>query len=93
MITTVDAYNADWQLDLQREAVKQVAFADRILLTKTDLTPPETVSRLIERLHGINPAAVPIPVSHGAVDPALILGTGFAEKGRPGRGVARGRGA
>jgi len=80
VITTIDAYNADWQLDTQREAVKQAAFADRILLTKTDLVPPATVATLIERLHSINPAAEPIPVLNGAVDPALIIGTGFTTK-------------
>jgi G3E family GTPase len=81
VIATVDAYNAEWQLDTRREAVKQAAFADRILLTKTDLAAPEATARLIDRLRAINPAAIPIPVLHGAVDPALILGTGFAGKG------------
>ena len=80
VIATIDAYNADWQLDTQREAIKQAAFADRILLTKTDLVPPETVAKLVDRLHGINPAAEPIPVLNGAVDPALIIGTGFTTK-------------
>jgi len=81
VITTIDAYNAEWQLDVQREAVKQAAFADRILLTKTDLASPEVTARLIERLHAINPSAIPIPVLNGAIDPALIIGTGFAGKG------------
>ena len=80
VITTIDTYNADWQLDTQREAVKQAAFADRILLTKTDLVPADIVARLVERLHGINPAVEPIPVLHGSVDPALILDTGFTTK-------------
>ncbi|MGB8840690.1 MAG: GTP-binding protein [Aliidongia sp.] len=76
VVTVIDAYNADWQLDTQREAVKQAALADRILLTKTDLADPTATARLVDRLRLINPAT-PIPVLHGAVDPALILGTGF----------------
>ena len=80
VITTIDAFNADWQLDTQREAVKQTAFADRILLTKTDLVAPDATACLVERLRAINPAATPIPVLQGEVDPALILGTGFAAK-------------
>jgi G3E family GTPase len=79
VVTVVDAYNADWQLDTQREAVKQAAFADRVLLTKTDLADPAATARLIDRLRLIN-AAAPIPVLNGVVDPALILGTGFGGK-------------
>ena len=37
VVTTVDAVNARRQLDAQSEAVKQVAIADRLLMTKTDL--------------------------------------------------------
>ena len=37
VITLVDAVNGDATLDSHVEAVKQVAVADRIVLTKTDL--------------------------------------------------------
>ena len=37
VVTTVDAANAVHQLDHQYEAVKQVALADRLLITKCDL--------------------------------------------------------
>ncbi len=39
--TTVDAVNGNATLDRQPEAVKQVAVADRLFLTKTDLATPE----------------------------------------------------
>jgi G3E family GTPase len=81
VVTLIDAYNADWQLDTQREAVRQAAFADRLLLTKTDLAAPEATARLIDRLRGLNPAADPVPVVNGVIDPALILGIGFSGKG------------
>ena len=52
---TVDAFNATATLDQHREAVKQAAVADRLLLTKTDLVPPELLAPLSERLRAINP--------------------------------------
>jgi G3E family GTPase len=57
VITTVDAVNGMRQLDAQPESVKQVAVADRLVLTKTDLATAETVRQLVERLRCINPAA------------------------------------
>lgn len=57
VITTVDAVNGMHQLDAQPESVKQVAVADRIILTKTDLAAAEKVSLLVERLRRINPTA------------------------------------
>src|SRR6202043_3202864 len=57
VITTVDAVNGMRQLDTQPESVKQVAVADRVVLTKTDLAAVETVHLLIERLRRINPTA------------------------------------
>ena len=46
VITTVDAVNGARQLDLQPESVKQVAVADRLVLTKTDLATAEETTRL-----------------------------------------------
>lgn len=55
--TTVDAVNGSSTLDRQPEAVKQVAVADRLLLTKTDLVDAATLAPLRERLRRINPVA------------------------------------
>jgi G3E family GTPase len=57
VITTVDAVNGAQQLDAQFESVKQVAVADRLLLTKTDLATAEVATRLTLRLRHINPTA------------------------------------
>lgn len=65
--TTVDAVNGAATLDRQPEAVKQVAVADRLFLTKTDLAAPHARDALIERLQQLNPTAL---VSTGA-DAAL----------------------
>jgi CobW/HypB/UreG, nucleotide-binding domain len=56
VITTVDAVNGARQLDAQPEGLKQVAVADRLVLTKTDLATAEVVDCLTQRLRHINPA-------------------------------------
>ena len=49
IITMVDAVNGDATLDAHAEAVKQVAVADRIVLTKTDLDRPRGRDRSVAR--------------------------------------------
>ena len=63
VITTVDAVNGARQLDAQPESIKQVAVADRLVLTKTDLATAEAADRLTQRLRHINPGA---PLWRGA---------------------------
>jgi G3E family GTPase len=57
VIATVDRANGARQLDTQPESIKQVAVADRLVLTKTDLTTAEAATRLTRRLRHINPEA------------------------------------
>lgn len=71
VVATVDAVNGLRTLERHAEAVTQVAVADRVFLTKTDLQGD--VEELRVRLRGINPAAPIIEVSHGAVDIAELL--------------------
>jgi len=77
VVTTVDALFGMGQLDEHFEAVKQVAVADRLLLTKTDLAPAATVAAMRERLAALNPAADVVTVTHGALDPAAIQNLGL----------------
>lgn len=72
VVTTVDAVFANQQLDENFEAVRQVATADRLLLTKTDLADDTTVAQLKERLTHLNPAATIAPVLHGDTDPINV---------------------
>ena len=60
VLTVVDAKHGMQQLDVQEEAQRQVGFADRILLSKTDLVDENEVDRLTTRIRNINPRA---PVS------------------------------
>ena len=73
VVTTVDAVNADRQLNENPESVKQVALADRILLTKTDLVSPDQLDRLEARLARLNPAAPRFSVLHGRIEAARLF--------------------
>ena len=74
IVTVADAVNGDAHLDAQPEAVRQVAVADRIVLSKTDLGE---ATGLRERLHRLNPGAPIIVAAHGAVDAAAVLHAGL----------------
>ena len=77
VVTTVDALFGMGQLGEHFEAVKQVAVADRLLLTKTDLASADSVAALRERLVTLNPAADIVTVTHGELDPAVIQNLGL----------------
>jgi G3E family GTPase len=57
ILTVVDAKHAPKQLDEFHEAQEQVGFADRILMSKTDLVSEGDVQALVERLRRMNPRA------------------------------------
>ncbi|MXQ11225.1 CobW family GTP-binding protein [Microvirga makkahensis] len=58
VVTVIDAVNGALTLDLHREAVKQAAVAERIVLAKMDLVQDRTSLRdLRERLRQLNPGA------------------------------------
>ena len=63
VLTVVDAKHGHDTLDKQPEAQNQVGFADRILLTKTDLVSEDDAASLKERLVRMNPRA-PIKAVH-----------------------------
>jgi G3E family GTPase len=62
VVTVVDAVHAMAQLDQHEEAQRQIGFADKILLSKTDLVEPAAVAALTARIKRINPRA-PIATS------------------------------
>ena len=77
VITAVDTTHADSQLDTQREAQRQVAMADRLLLTKCDLSAPEQRTALAERLARLNPGAPQIEVFEGRAPAGALAGCGL----------------
>ena len=77
VITTVDTMHGGAQLDAQPEAVKQAAMADRLVLTKTDLSEAQDVKALDRRLAALNPTAERIRSVAGAIAPDRLFNAGW----------------
>jgi G3E family GTPase len=73
VITVVDAKHAQLQLDRHDEARQQVGFADRVLISKTDLVSEEETKALMHRLRKMNPRAPHTKVHFGETDLKEIL--------------------
>jgi G3E family GTPase len=70
VVVTVDAVTGERTLGRHGESVRQVAAADRIVVTKADLADP---GALLERLRALNPAADLIVAAFGAVAARRLL--------------------
>ncbi len=71
VITTVDAMHG-----LRgEESVRQVAAADRLVVTKGDLAEP---GPLVQELSALNPVAEVLVVAFGEVEPGVLFGSGPA---------------
>ena len=86
VVATVDAVNGLATLARNPESVKQVAVADRLILTKTDLLVGER-DGLAARLAALNPAATLLQASFGDVDPARLFDMGLSASSRGDRDV------
>jgi G3E family GTPase len=79
VITTVDAVNAELHLARNPEGIKQVAAADRLVVTKTDIADPDQTRAVREELVRLNPSAelldaAQLPdASDGSLDPDRLL--------------------
>ncbi|MFZ6726668.1 CobW family GTP-binding protein [Undibacterium sp. MH2W] len=73
VVTVVDARHGMQQLDSNEEAQRQVGFADKLLLSKTDLVAPEDVATLRSRLTRMNPRAPVSTVDFGHIAIAEVL--------------------
>jgi len=71
VIAVVDAATGLASLETAPEARRQVAIADRILLSKTDLAPE--VAALEARIRALNPDAPIAVATQGRVDPDVLL--------------------
>jgi G3E family GTPase len=78
VVTLVDAVNADATLDAHVEAVKQVAVADRIVISKTDLADDaDRLAALRSRLRQINPGARILDAGDGLASVASLFECGL----------------
>jgi G3E family GTPase len=73
VITVVDAVHGPTQLSTHPEAQAQVGFADRLLVSKSDLVSAEALSDLRRRLVAMNPRAPIAMVHFGEVDIAEVF--------------------
>ena len=67
ILTLVDAKHAQQQLDERQEARRQIGFADRIFISKTDLVAPQELQALMHRIAHMNPRAPQKAVHFGEV--------------------------
>ena len=77
VVVTIDSEYGLQQLQTHAEARKQAAVADVLLLTKTDLSTPEQLSALKEKLITINPGATQHKIQHGQIEPDYIIDVGL----------------
>lgn len=73
VVTTVDAVLGAGR----SESVKQVAVADRLVLTKTDLAEDDAVEALTQRLRALNPDAPLLRAAEQEIDAEALLGHRF----------------
>ena len=65
IVTVVDAVHGQGQMDEHHEALEQAAFADRLLVSKSDLVDAQAFDRLCARLRQINARAPIAKVNFG----------------------------
>jgi G3E family GTPase len=76
VVATVDAVTGLATLERHAEALRQAAFADRIVLTKTDLPGAQTAA-ISARLATVNPGAPVLAVVSGAIAPSALFDCGL----------------
>ena len=89
VVTLADAVNGSGQLETMPEAVRQVAVADRIVITKSDIAAPSAVDALRERIGVLNPFAAVTSAVNGVLDPAEIENIGLQSAAASREDVAR----
>jgi G3E family GTPase len=77
VVVTIDSVYGLQQLDANTEALKQVAVADVLVLTKTDLASSEQILALQDKLTTINTGATQHQVVRGDLDPAFVIDVGL----------------
>ncbi|HEX3536547.1 MAG TPA: GTP-binding protein [Stellaceae bacterium] len=85
LVTVVDAVAGENNLAGAPEARQQAALADRVVLTKSDLSDPAGVDQLTQRLRKLTGAPL-AAAEHGAIAPSFMLDEALfdpAERGAP----------
>jgi G3E family GTPase len=77
VVTLVDAVNAEATLAEQEEAVRQVAVADRVVLTKTDLASAAQIHAARRLIEALNPGVPLLDAAAGKADASALIGLGL----------------
>ncbi|MDE2616276.1 MAG: GTP-binding protein [Burkholderiales bacterium] len=77
VVTLVDAVNARDQLAHQPESQQQIALADRIFITKTDLMSAQGVDELMAEIAAVNTRADIRRCTQGELHPRDLIGLGL----------------
>jgi G3E family GTPase len=76
LVTVVDAPGGAGNLEQMPEARRQVALADRIVLSKTDRADPAMIAALTGKIRNLTAAPLATAV-HGVIDPGFLLDEGL----------------
>lgn len=76
VITVVDSINGEKTLDLHEESLKQLALAEKIILSKTDIVDKDEIKSLVYRIKEINPVSQIIFSKFGNIPLEEIFGLG-----------------
>jgi G3E family GTPase len=78
VVTLVDAVNGIGNIENTPEAQKQIALADRVIITKSDLVSEAELATLRQRIAAVNPRADAVTAVMGAIEPAMLTGLGLS---------------
>ncbi len=76
IVTLVDMKHIWQHIEESDEAKEQIAFADVLILNKTDLVPEEVIDRLEDRIHTMNAVAKVYRAQDAKIDLAKVLDVG-----------------
>lgn len=80
VVTVVDAVQGAGQFDRHFESLKQVAAADRLVISKVDIAGPQCVAPLRRRLAAINPGAYVFEAVAGDIEAGKLFGAQTGER-------------
>ena len=78
LITLVDGVLGLRQIQDQSEAVKQIAIADKVFITKSDLADAPTLQALRDAIGTLNPRATIDNLVNGEIEPHALMALGLA---------------
>ena len=82
VVTLVDAVFGRAQLEKHDESIKQVALADRLILTKSDLVNQAKITALTDQLKQLNPSSPIAMVIKGDIHPKELFSRHTEERQR-----------